>query len=199
MRSEVIPGFLSREEVDSVLRDESVQEAKDKCENGEKIVWFSVDKSRHPGIFAKIERHVKLGDFVPMKWIRGNSRVHVDRGIDSGEVPDFTFLVQMHGCGKMVLGGKRVDIEEGMVFKFPGNVLHGTEGCGDECRLVMAFSEEGEGVQQSAWSDSMLYADHNMVGGKRRTRRKSGTRRKRSGHTRRKSGKRSRHTRRKSG
>jgi hypothetical protein len=40
MRSEVIPGFLSRGEVDSVLRDEDVQKAKEKCEGGEKGVRF---------------------------------------------------------------------------------------------------------------------------------------------------------------
>ena len=97
-------GFLSRGEVDSVLRDEDVQEAKEKCENGEKDVRFFVERSRFPGIFAKIGRHVVLKESVPMKWIRGNSRVHVDRGVVSGDVPEFTFLVQMHSCGRMVLG-----------------------------------------------------------------------------------------------
>ena len=144
MRSEVIPGFLSREEVDSVLRDEDVQKAKEKCEGGEKGVRFFVERSRFPELFAKIGRHVDLKDSVQMKWIRGNSKVHVDRGVESGKVPDFTFLVQMHSCGKMVLGEKRVDIEEGMAVKFPGNVLHGTEGCGDECRLVVGpFNQDG--------------------------------------------------------
>ena len=67
MRSHVVRGFLSGNEVDSILRDEVVQKMKNKCVNGENDVGFTVGISRFPSVFAKIGRHVDLGLSAPMR------------------------------------------------------------------------------------------------------------------------------------
>jgi hypothetical protein len=162
MSSSVIFGFLTEQQVMEILADETVQEMKAKFESGERnecvcsdSMHFVLPKTRFPEIFSRIEGIVELGESVPMKWIKGDSEPHVDTN-DKAEKPDFTFMIQAHSVGKMVLGDKRVDIEKGMAVQFPKDYLHGTENCGSAIRLIVGpMNQHGQAVASYAWSTSV--------------------------------------------
>lgn len=84
-------------------------------------------------------------DRVPMRWLRGDMRPHVDRG--AGEF-DNTYLAYLTPVsGEFIVGGEVRALEQGLVAKFAEGLSHETRGTGDEPRLLLGpMSEAGQPV-----------------------------------------------------
>jgi hypothetical protein len=82
---------------------------------------------------------------IPMRWIKGDTHPHIDRG--SNEF-DNTYLVYLtNSDGNFVIGDEIYPITEGAGYIFPEGIYHETINTGSEARLLLGpMSEMGFAV-----------------------------------------------------
>jgi hypothetical protein len=82
---------------------------------------------------------------VPMRWIKGDSMPHIDRGADEFTNTHLVYLSDSHG--EFILGDNAYPITKGTGYKFSEGLLHGTVNTGLEPRLLLGpMSETGFAV-----------------------------------------------------
>jgi hypothetical protein len=80
---------------------------------------------------------------LPMRWVRGDTRPHMDTGSNAFEQ---TYLVYVSGGsgGSLLIDGSDYPIEANRGYSFREGVEHETVGTGSEPRLLLGpFNEEG--------------------------------------------------------
>lgn len=82
---------------------------------------------------------------IPMRWIKGDTLPHIDRGIRDF---DNTYLIYLNNSnGELVIDDINYPIIEGFGYKFPEKLSHKTINTGSEPRLLLGpMSEEGFSV-----------------------------------------------------
>ena len=86
---------------------------------------------------------------IPMRWIKGDTPVHTDRGASAFE---HTYLVYVNNSeGSFVLGTESFPIQANTAFIFNEGIMHKTEDTGLEPRLLIGpMNELAEPVGASA-------------------------------------------------
>lgn len=79
---------------------------------------------------------------VPMRFIKGDSRPHVDQGESSFENTYIIYLTDSEG--EFIIGDESFEIKKGNAYVFPEGLSHETKGTNDTVRLAIGpMSESG--------------------------------------------------------
>jgi hypothetical protein len=136
------PGLFSAADLNQVIASEDVQSAL-----AEGRAYFSAPIPDTMKMVLKDATGLDLSsmDRVPMRWLRGDMRPHVDRG--AGEF-DNTYLAYLSPVsGEFIVGDEVRALEQGLTVKFAEGLSHETRGTGDEPRLLLGpMGEAGQPV-----------------------------------------------------
>lgn len=87
---------------------------------------------------------------VPMRFIRGDSKPHVDQGESSFENTYIIYLTDSEG--EFIIGDQTYEIKKGNAYVFPEGLSHETKGTNDAVRLAIGpMSESGFPVGASTY------------------------------------------------
>lgn len=90
---------------------------------------------------AALDMPLETLDTVPMRWIKGDTTPHVDRGGRSFERTHLLYLTDSPGT--FCVGEESYPITRGSAFVFPEGVRHETRDTGAEPRLMVGPMSEG--------------------------------------------------------
>jgi hypothetical protein len=142
---------LSPEEITELLSDPIVQTNRDSLSDTQKVVKFTLSL---PGsIKTKLENSLSIDmsrtATTPMRWIRGDTLPHIDRG---EEHFDNTYLVYLtDSAGALIIYGQAYPITAGTAYVFNEGLEHSTINTGNSDRLMIGpMSERGFGVGAAA-------------------------------------------------
>ena len=142
---------LSSNEISDILNDPFVNTTKANLSDAQKVVKFSFplsDDMRH-----KLSNRLamRLPPTVPMRWIKGDTPLHTDKGRKQFSKTHLIYLTD--SVGKLIIDGQVHPIAAGDAHIFSEGVVHGTVGTGNTARLMMGpMSETGFGVGLAASS-----------------------------------------------
>jgi len=134
--------ILSESDVSYIMSLPEVEVARNRVLS-RNVVYFTVELT--PEIKSRVLSQMGLDlsevSKVPMRWIRGDTRPH----IDSGDVFDNTYLVYLTDSeGSLILDGESFPISKSTGFVFNEGLNHETVGTGNEPRLLLGpMSEHG--------------------------------------------------------
>jgi len=136
------PGLFSAADLDQVIASEDVQGA---LATGRTYFSARIPDTMKAALKDATGLDLSSMDRVPMRWLRGDMRPHVDHG--AGEF-DNTYLAYLTPVsGEFVVDGEVRTLERGLVAKFAEGLSHETRGTGDEPRLLLGpMSEAGQPV-----------------------------------------------------
>ncbi len=84
-------------------------------------------------------------DNIPMRWIKGDTLPHIDRGIHTFENTYLAYLT--NSPGDFLVGEHSYPIQQGSAYIFPEGLYHETKNTGTEPRLLLGpMSETGFAV-----------------------------------------------------
>ena len=82
---------------------------------------------------------------IPMRWIKGDTKPHIDNGIKSFEKTYLVYLTDSQG--ELIIDSKSYPINKGNAYVFDEGLSHQTVGTGSEPRLLLGpMSESGISV-----------------------------------------------------
>ena len=135
-------------DVDFILNLPEVIKAKesiDKQMGGS--VYFSIDltPSMRKTLYDNLQLDFSNIDTVPMRWIKGDTRPHIDKGTHTFETTYLAYLTD--SPGSLIIGGNSYPIAKGCGYVFSEGLSHETLGTGSEPRLLLGpMSEQGVAV-----------------------------------------------------
>jgi hypothetical protein len=110
-------------------------------------VYFSIPVTEHihTTLQERFGLYISIGSSIPMRWIKGDTAPHIDRGASQFEN---TYLVYLNDSpGEFVIDSQSYPIESNTGFVFNEGVNHRTINTGTEPRLLMGpMSENGFAV-----------------------------------------------------
>jgi hypothetical protein len=138
---------LSQEFIDELMAVDAVEIARERIDAKESgAEYFSIPLT--PTIRAHLQDSLGLqltGSSVPLRWIKGDTKAHVDTGARSFEKTHLAYLTD--SPGDLVVDGQMYPITRGGGYVFSEGVQHETVGTGDEPRLLLGpMSEAGFSV-----------------------------------------------------
>lgn len=104
------------------------------------VVYFSVAVT--DSIRAALEARfgITLTASIPMRWIKGDTAPHIDRGASNF---DNTYLVYLNNCpGEFILDSQSYPIEANTGFVFNEGISHETQGTENVARLLLGPMNE---------------------------------------------------------
>lgn len=134
---------LSSKQIEDILALESVKNTKLLLDS-KNIVYFNTSLPRDikDSIYNNLGLDLTSVDLVEMRWIKGDTSPHIDRGID-----DFlnTYLIYLSdSVGELIIGEDSYPIKAGNGFIFKESTNHYTVNTGDQPRLLIGpMSETG--------------------------------------------------------
>jgi hypothetical protein len=140
----IFSSVFSSEEIDYLLQLPEVVAAKDRFGSSNKV-QFTIPLT--DGIRAALQTRFGLDlssvSEIPMRWIKGDTAAHMDRGSRSFEN---TYLVYLQDSeGEFVLGPDSYPITANTGFVFEEGTLHKTQNTGTEPRLLLGPMNEFAG------------------------------------------------------
>lgn len=137
---------LSNTVVDSLLNLPEVTRAKEQIDaqagSGAIYVNACLDASIKEDISKQLGFNLSGLDTIPMRWIKGDTKPHIDKGIRSFEKTHLTYLTSSDGS--LIIDGDSYPIARGQGYVFDENISHETIGTGTEPRLLLGpMSEQG--------------------------------------------------------
>ena len=142
---------LSPEEITELLSDPIVQTNRDSLSDTQNVVKFTL--SLPDLIKAKLANSLSINMYrtatTPMRWIRGDTLPHIDRGEENF---DNTYLVYLtDSAGELIIDGQAHPISAGTAYVFNEGLEHSTINTGNSDRLMIGpMSERGFGVGAAA-------------------------------------------------
>ena len=142
---------LSHDEITEILSDPIVQTNRDSLSDMQNVVKFTL--SLPDSIKTKLENSLSINlsqtATTPMRWIRGDTLPHIDRG---EEYFDNTYLVYLtDSVGDLIIDGQAYPITAGTAYVFNEGLEHSTINTGNSDRLMIGpMSESGFGVGAAA-------------------------------------------------
>ena len=144
----VIQNIFTQEELSFFLNSSQVLAAKEKVDKLEKgSIYFTIPLTT--GLRTLIQNVFNL-DFsslnsIPMRWIKGNTLPHVDKGISTFQNTYLAYVTE--SAGEFILGDESYPLTQGTGFIFNEGENHETKDTGSEPRLLLGpFSEQGFAV-----------------------------------------------------
>ena len=143
--------LFTQDELSYFFQQEAVQEAKRKITSQQQgSVYFSLEVPAD--LKAKLSNTLGLDlshlDRIPMRWIKGDTVPHIDRGQDAFTNTYLAYLTD--SPGSLVFGEETYPITQGDAYIFQEGLNHGTIGTGSEPRLLLGpMSEQGFAVGYS--------------------------------------------------
>jgi hypothetical protein len=140
-----IQNVFSENEILSLLTLPEVLAAKEKLTSNQSgVEYFSVDlsSSLKSILLEKLGLDVTTKSSIPMRWIRGDTRPHIDKGVRDFEKTYLLYLTNSEG--EFRIDGDSFPITQGTAYIFPEGLPHETIETGTEPRLLLGpMSEEG--------------------------------------------------------
>ena len=137
----VYANFLSREELEYFNALPEVLAAKASLDSRlSGMVYFSVPATNSIRDTFRSRFGLELTGDIPMRWIKGDTAPHIDRGASTFEQ---TFLVYLNDSpGELVIDAQSYPIEANTGFSFNEGLSHETQGTGQLPRLLMGPMNE---------------------------------------------------------
>ena len=135
--------ILTPQEISILSNHPITLEAKDKL-NQQNVVYFnlSIPPSIKDSIQEKMGIDLTFVQKVPMRWIKGDTHPHIDRGANSFENTYLMYLTNSEGS--FVVDEETYPISEGIGYQFSEGLYHETIGTGNIPRLLIGpMSENG--------------------------------------------------------
>ena len=140
---------LSSNEISDILNEPIVKMHKANLSDAQKVVKFSFplsDDMRHK---LSNRLSMRLSPTVPMRWIKGDTPLHTDKGEKQFSKTHLIYLTD--SVGKLIIDGQVHPIAAGDAHIFSEGLVHGTVNTGNMARLMMGpMSETGFGVGAAA-------------------------------------------------
>ena len=150
MENKVIHNVLSSTDVNYILNSTVVKENKKKLQNNQKVN-FKINLSNE--LINKIETALginlsKTAGSIPMRWIKGDTLAHIDKGEKHFNKTHIIYLNDT--IGNLVVDGKHYEIEAGNAHIFSEGLEHHTINTEDTERVMIGpISETGFSVGES--------------------------------------------------
>jgi len=148
---------ISRLDIDYILSLPEVIKAKEQISlQSEGSVYFNIHLNHllREILHEKFDLDLSKADSIPMRWIKGDTKPHIDR---SNHIFDKTYLAYLTDSqGELVIDGESYPISKGSAYIFSEGLEHETIGTGYEPRLLLGpISEQGIEVGAA----TTIYAD----------------------------------------
>jgi len=130
----IINNIITNNEIQYLLNNNIVIENKHKLFH-QNVVKFSITMPEH--MITKLEKQLNITftnkQEIPMRWIKGNSPVHIDKS--KTHLFDTTHLIYVTDCvGNLVVNGEKYSITAGTAYIFEEGLEHETIGTEDSAR-----------------------------------------------------------------
>ena len=139
---------LTQEQLDFILALPSVIDAKAKIDaqtSGSVYFHISLTSDLKAVLYEKLGLDLAAVDVIPLRWIKGDSLPHIDRGAGDFEKTHLMYLTD--SVGSLILGEESYPITQGSAYVFSEGIRHETVGTGSEPRLLLGpMSEAGMAV-----------------------------------------------------
>ena len=136
--------FISNEQIDYLINLPEVIKAKTDIEiKDEGIIYFNIKlTSNIRDIFRNIDLDISNFESIPMRWIKGNTKPHIDIG---SQEFNRTYLVYLTDSpGELIIDKISYPISKGNAYVFSEGLSHKTINTGLEPRLLLGpMSENG--------------------------------------------------------
>ena len=146
---------LSPGEISAILNDPIVKTNRASLSNAQNVVKFSLPLADE--IRAKLSSRlaIAVSSTVPMRWIKGDTPLHVDRGEKQFSKTHLVYLTD--SVGELIIDGQSYPIVAGDAHVFSEGLAHCTVNTGttDERLMIGPMSEAGFGV--GATPSTILY------------------------------------------
>jgi hypothetical protein len=144
MRNDTIHNIFSFDEIEQLVNDSVVQINKDKLSDEQPVVKFSIPLS--DSMKSTLENWLLIDlshvTTIPIRWIRGDTPPHVDKG--ETEFNDTYLIYLTDSIGKLTVDGKKYSIVAGDAHIFSEGLEHSTENTENNDRLMIGpMSETG--------------------------------------------------------
>jgi hypothetical protein len=142
--------LLDKERIASFFSLEEVQTAKSQIDarsSASASVYFTVGMTETIRAVLKESFDLDLLDAksVPMRWIKGDTKAHVDVGSAAFDTTHLLYLSD--SPGQFIVDSTSYPITQGAAYTFPESLRHETINTGSEPRLLLGpMSEEGFAV-----------------------------------------------------
>ena len=141
---------LSPGEISAVLNDLIVKTNRASLSNAQNMVKFSLPLADE--IRAKLSSRlaITVPSTVPMRWIKGDTPLHVDRGEKQFSKTHLVYLTD--SVGELIIDGRSYPIAAGDAHIFSEGLAHCTVNTGTtgERLMIGPMSESGFGVGRAA-------------------------------------------------
>ena len=137
----IFSSVFSNEELNYLLQLPEVAAARAKLDS-KYSVYFSIPLSQaiRAALEARFGLDLSAVSEIPMRWIKGDTGAHIDRGSTSFEN---TYLVYLQDSeGEFILGTDSYPITANTAFMFNEGTLHKTQNTGTEPRLLLGPMNE---------------------------------------------------------
>ena len=141
--------ILSSNEIADILNDPIVKTNKANLSDAQTVVKFSFRLT--DDIRAKLANRlsIRLAQTIPMRWIKGDTPPHTDKGEKQFSKTHLIYLT--NSIGKLIIDGQSHPIAAGDAHVFSEGLEHCTVNTGNSERLLIGpMSETGFGVGASA-------------------------------------------------
>jgi hypothetical protein len=136
--------LISQEEIDYITNLPEVMKAKTEIETkNEGTIYFTI-KLTHAikNIFQNIGLDISNFESIPMRWIKGDTKPHIDTGIHDFNRTYLAYLTD--SPGELIIDNKSYPISKGNAYIFSEGLPHKTIKTGLEPRLLLGpMSESG--------------------------------------------------------
>jgi len=137
--------YLSNLDIDYILTLPEVISAMDRIDlRSEGSIYFNISltPSLREMIYAKFGLNFAQINTIPMRWIKGDTKPHIDRGSSSFDKTYLAYLTDSQG--ELIIDGETYPISKGNAYIFFEGLPHETIGTGLEPRLLLGpMSEAG--------------------------------------------------------
>jgi hypothetical protein len=138
--------ILSPGEISAILNDPIVKTNRANLSNSQNVVKFSLPLADE--IRAKLSSRlaIAVSSTVPMRWIKGDTPLHVDRGEKQFSRTHLVYLTD--SVGELIIDGRSYPIAAGDAHIFSEGLAHCTVNTGttSERLMIGPMSEAGFGV-----------------------------------------------------
>ena len=137
--------ILSSNEIADILNDPIVKTNKANLSDAHKVVKFEFPLA--DDMRAKLENRlsIRLSQTVPMRWVKGDTPPHIDKGEKQFSKTHLIYLT--NSVGRLIIDGQSYPIAAGDAHVFSEGLEHCTVNTGTSERLMIGpMSETGFGV-----------------------------------------------------
>ena len=154
-----IANVFSKEDVEYLTQSPDTILAKDRLNNSN-VSYFNlpITESIRESIETKMGLDLTTVNDVPMRWIKGDTAVHIDVGSSAFEKTYLAYLSD--SAGEFVIDDNAYPIESNHAFVFSEGVAHFTQNTGTEPRLLLGPMNE-HALQVGGYSPLLYYNNYN--------------------------------------